>query len=339
MKTKSFLLLSILFAGGCGTNQKVSQDSLDKIFTSHYRHSIISKGDNLPDFDRKKDSLDLFLIALQQGIEPKEFQKKAGWSDGMMKEKTQLLIDKGWLINDDKGLRPTIFIASDKQGNELFEYGEPLANDIAQSIEKEIPSIREKLRSTGLSERYDFDSMSFLVLSDVLLDNWQIMEMEATYLKKENRPERHGKFYYASIMEHANTDFEPFGIYGNQVGRINDSTYLSIYGKNRIIVNERLRNDRTFGDSILNVALKLTPELNNFFYEIAKDYKPELLKILEGQTDYSHKVYEKSGYSDQIAYEEFFIWWYHFIYTSATNILAERNYLTIPLEGNFYYKQ
>jgi hypothetical protein len=181
--------------------------------------------------------------------------------------------------------------------------------------------------------------MSFLVLSDVLLDNWQLMEMETTYLKKENRPERHGKFYYASIMEHVNTDYEPFGIYGNQYGKINDSTYMSIYGNNRIIVNERLKNDIAFGDSILNVALKLTPELNHFFNEIAKDYKPKLLKILDEQTDYSREVYEKSGYSDEIAFEEFFIWWYHFIYTSATNILAERNYLTIPEGGNFYYKQ
>ncbi len=339
MKTNSFLLLSILLAAGCDYNKKSSQDLLNHIFITQYRHSIISRGDNLPDFDRKKDSINLFLVALHQGIKPKEFQKKAGWSDELMKEKTQFLIDKGWLVNDNKRLRPTVFIVSDEQGKELFEYGIPLATEIALSIEKEIPSIKEKFKTTGLSGNYDFDSMSFLILSDVLLDNWQIMELEATYLKKENRPERHGKFYYASIMEHANTDYEPFGIYGNQYGKINDSTYMSIYGKNRIIVNERLKNDSAFGDSVLNVALKLTPELYKFFEEIAKDYKEKLLKILDEQTDYSREVYEKSGYSDEITFEEFFLWWYHFIYTSATNILAERNYLTIPEGGNFYYKQ
>jgi hypothetical protein len=163
--------------------------------------------------------------------------------------------------------------------------------------------------------------------------------MEAAYLRKENRPERHGKFYYASIMEHANIDFEPFGIYGNQYGKINDSTYLSIYGNNRIVVNERLKNDSAFADSVLNAALKLNPELYNYFSEIAKDYRPKLLKILNERTDYSHNVFEKSGYSDEIAFEEFFIWWYHFIYTSATNILAKRNNLIIPKEGNFYYRE
>jgi len=339
MKTKSFLLLAILSAGSCDNNQKSQQDKLDHIFTTSYRQPIISKGDNIPDFDRRKDSINLFLVALHQRIKSEVFQKKAGWSDELMKEKIRLLTEKGWLANDDKGLRPTVFIVSDEQGNELYEYGLPLATKIAQSIEEEIPTIKEKFKATGFSDKYDFDSMSFLILSDVLLDNWQIMEMEAEYLKKENRPERHGKFYYASIMEHADLDYEPFGIYGNQYGRINDSTYMSIYGKNRIIVNERLKNDSAFRDSIFNIALKLTSELNNFFNEIAKDYKPKLLKVLNEQADYSREVYEKSGYSDEITFEEFFIWWYHFIYTSATNILAERNYLTIPEGGNFYYKQ
>jgi len=337
MKIKSLVLLFILFADGCGNNQKASQDKLNEIFISHYRHSIISKGDNLPDFDRRKDSLDLFLVALHQLIKPEDFQKKVGWSDEMMKEKTRFLIDKRWLVKNDKGFRATVFIVSAQQGKELYDYGKPIAKEIAQSIENEIPSIKEKFTKSGLFDNCTFDSMSFLILSDVLLDNWQIMEMEAGYLKKENRPERHGKFYYASIFENTNNAYEPFGIYGNQYGKINDSTYLSIYGNNRIVVNGRLKNDPAFRDSVLNAVLKLTTGQYSFFEEIAKNYKPKLLKILNEKTDYSRTVYKKTGYSDEIAFEEFFIWWYHFIYTSATNMLAERNKLTIPEGGNYYY--
>ena len=36
------------------------------------------------------------------------------------------------------------------------------------------------------------------------------------------------------------------------------------------------------------------------------------------------------------SFEEFFIWWYHFIYTKVTDILAENRVLTIPKEGNIY---
>ena len=338
MKTISLVLLSMLIEIGCSKHSLTVQEKIDNIFTSKFEHSIISKGDNLPDFNRRKDSIDLFLVALHEGIEPVKFQARAGWSDEKLKEKTQILISKGWLINDNKGLRPTVFIATDQQGKDLFIYGKPLAAAIAQSIESEIPFIKEKYETAGFSEKYDFNSMSFLILSDVLLDNWQLMHMEAAYLKKENRPERHGKFYYASIMENTHHDYEPFGIYGNQYGQINDSTYLSIYGNNRIIVNKRLKSDPAFRDSVLQAAIYLTPELYRFFEEIATDFRPKLLKILDEQTDYSRKIFEKSGYSNEISYEEFFIWWYHFIYTEATNILAERHVLVIPGEGNLYYR-
>jgi len=83
------------------------------------------------------------------------------------------------------------------------------------------------------------------------------------------------------------------------------------------------------GEKLIFGNKKLTINLNQG--------QTKLLKILNEQTDYSRKVFEKTVYSDEIAFEEFFIWWYHFIYTDATNILAKRNKLTIPKEGNFYY--
>lgn len=195
----------------------------------------------------------MFLVALHENISPREFQEKANWTDELLEKRIQFLKDRGWLMEDDQGIRPTVFIASDHQGKMLFKHGLPLAEDIADAIEIEIPGIMEKFHSRGLSDLYDFENMAFLVLSNVLLDNWQIMEMEASYLKKENRPERHGKFYYASIEENVNNAYEPFGIYGNQYGKINDSTYLSIYGNNRIVVNQRLKDDPAFRDSILSI--------------------------------------------------------------------------------------
>lgn len=338
MKTKPLFLLALIFMAGCSNNQNSSKEVLDYIFSTKYEHSIISKGDNLPNFDRRKDSIALFLVALHENIDPGVFQKKVNWSDEVLEERIQFLLERGWLIKDDRGIKPTIFIVSDHQGQDLFRYGLPLSEKIADVIEKEIPSILEKFHSYGLADQYDFENMSFLVLSNVLLDNWQIMQMEAAYLKKENRPERHGKFYYASISENVNNSYEPFGIYGNQYGKIDDSTYLSIYGNNRIVVNQRLQNDQAFKDSILNVALELTPALYNFFDEIASDFKPLLLQILDEQTAYSREVFELSGYADEIAFEEFFIWWYHYIYTQTTDILAERGRLIIPVGGNFYYK-
>jgi hypothetical protein len=337
MKAVLFILPIMLYATRPAFAQQPQVNKLDHIFKASYKHYIISKGDNRPDFDRKKDSIDLFLVALKNGITTDEFKKKAGWSDEKLKAKIRLLTEKGWLTTINNRLCPTVFIASEEDGKLLYDYAKPLAEAIARSIAEEVPSIKDKFRASGLDSKYNFEALSFLILSDVLLDNWQIMNMESAFLKQENRPLRHGKFYYAGIMEYSGSGYEPFGIYGNQSGRINDSTYLNIYGNNRIIANGKLTSDKAFRDSVLANLLKLTPELYAYFDDISAAYRPELLKILEEQRAYSMDVFKKSGYSDKIRFEEFFIWWYHFIYTSATDILAGKKLLLIPAGGNFYY--
>ncbi|MDP4223102.1 MAG: hypothetical protein Q8868_07300 [Bacteroidota bacterium] len=316
---------------------QTSDQKLENIFRRTYLSYIISKGDNRPDFDRKKDNIDRFLVALFKGVPVGDFMKKAGWTRDMLDEKVRLLTEKGWLKRDGDKLCPTVFIASEEEGKELYKYAGPLAVAIAESIAGSVPSIKEKFKELKLDPPCSFEDLSFLILSDVLLDNWQLMKMESAFLKQENRPERHGKFYYASIEESSETGYEPFGIYGNQSGRINDSTWLNIYGNNRITANRDLAN-KQFCDSVMAHSLILTTEIYNFFEEISDDYHPKLMKILEDNREYSMSVFRKTGYADQIKFEEFFIWWYHFIYTSATNILAEKGLIKIPPGSNFYYR-
>jgi len=143
MKSIAPLILVFCILSACSSNQKSTQEELNHIFNSKYEHSIISKGDNLPNFDRRKDSIALFLVALHENIEPREFQEKANWTDAVLEERIQFLIDRGWLMEDDQGIRPTVFIASDHQGKMLFKHGLPLSEDIADAIEKEIPGIMD----------------------------------------------------------------------------------------------------------------------------------------------------------------------------------------------------
>lgn len=333
---KILLLTFIILLLSASCRPQANEQKLDEIFNTTYWGPIISKGDNRPDFDRKKDNLDRFLVSLFYRIPAGEFMKKSGWTQEMYDSKVRFLKEKGWLKASDDKLIPTVFIVSGEIGNQLYEFAKPLSEAIARSIEESIPSIKAKFKDENLNNIYNFDEMSFLVLSDVLLDNWQIMEMESSFLKQENRPERHGKFYYAAVMENSGDGYEPFRIYGNQSGKINDSTWLNIYGNNRIIANENLAN-KHFQDSVLANCLRTSPELYRYFEEIAADFKPKLLKILEEKRDYSMEVFRKTGYADQIRFEEFFIWWYHFIYTEATNILVEKKILKLPETGNFYY--
>lgn len=331
---KQLLLLwgIVLFLYACNAPKQLN---LDTIFSSHFDHNMISSGPNFPDFKTRKDSIDLFLVALHEGHSIRKFQHKAGWDDSTLQQYITLLTSKQWLTPSPK-LRPTIFIANDTQGKALFEYSLPMALEIANSIEYQLPLVKVKYQQMALADKHDFESMSFLILSNVLLDNWQINDVERNFLKAPQRPERHGKYYYYSILENAGHPKEAFGIYGNQYRSVNDTLTIAVYGNNRNHVSKQLRADE-FVEKILQTAPIISEADNNHLVSMAAMYQPLLLSILEKHKGHSKYVYRTMGYAEEISFEEFFIWWYHFIYTNATNILAEKGLLKIPEEGNFYY--
>ena len=128
--------------------------------------------------------------------------------------------------------------------------------------------------------------MVFFILSDVLLYNWQINQVEEEYLKKNERPERHGKHYYYSIMENIKYPKGNFGIYGNQYRSLNDSMVLIIYGNNRNITNFKIQKDQSLLDSSIKNAPRITKYDYSIFERMAGDYTPDLIKILIENTYY-----------------------------------------------------
>jgi hypothetical protein len=68
IQAKPIILLSLIFTIGCSSFHTSPQRTLNSIFSNKYETYIISKGDNLPDFDRRKDSILLFLVALHEKI-------------------------------------------------------------------------------------------------------------------------------------------------------------------------------------------------------------------------------------------------------------------------------
>jgi hypothetical protein len=334
MKQQLLLWVFALTLSSCGTPKNTL--SLDAIFSGHFEHKMISSGPNFPDFYSKKDSLDLFLVALHEGVPVKQFQKRLAWVDTTTNNNIAFLESKNWLAQND-GLKPTIFIASNAQGEGLFSYGTPIALEIAHAIEEELYVIKIAYEKMAMSKSQSFDDLAFFILSDVLLDNWQINNVEREFLMTDQRPERHGKNYYYAIMENTTHPREEFGIYGNQYRSLNDSTALAIYGNNRNEATKRLTTDSEFKVSLLQTAAKLSKSDNEILKSMANNFKPELLRILAKNSEYMHAVYEKTGYAKEISFEEFFIWWYHFIYTDVTNMLAEKELLQLPEDGNFYY--
>lgn len=316
-KLKLLIIIFLLF--GKHAN---AQNNIDQIFKIEIEQSLISRDDNFPDFRTDKDSLDLFLFALHKGFSPTDFQNSVKFSDQKMLSLITLLENKNWLHKVNNQYKPTVFIVDEKDGALLYKYAKPISTKITKSIIKNLAQIKEQFGQTEISKTQSFQKWSFLVLSDVLLDSWQIKNVEKEFLKQDNRPLRHGKHYYYRISENTNPEIESFGIYGNQSEQIENKD-VSVYGNNR---RNLLKN------SFKNI---ISQSDNNLFKEMAGNYLPDLLKILENEREYSKKVYTKLGYDKEISFEEFFIWWYHFIYTQSTDEMNKKGILEIPTTGNF----
>lgn len=318
MKRRQLLLIICLLLG----KYINAQNKIDAIFKLKIEQSLISRGDNFPDFRTDKDSLDIFLFALHKGFSPDDFQKYTKFSDEKMSRLTTLLESKNWLHKVNNKYKPTVFIADAKDGELLYKYAKLISKRITKSIIKNLANIKLQFDKTEISKKQPFQKWSFLILSDVLLDSWQIDNVEKEFLKQEERPLRHGNHYYYNISENTNSKIESFGIYGNQSEQI-DNKDVCVYGNNRLDLQ---------ANSFENLICKSD---NDMFDEMAKSYLPHLLKILESEREYSKMVYTKLGYDKEISFEEFFIWWYHFIYTQSTNEMHKKGILTIPADGNF----
>ena len=325
----SLMAIVLMMTMGC---KEVNTPILERKFEC----SIISGGDNIPDFNIRKDSADFLLVYLHENKSLSDFKEDTKLNDETVNNTIGLLKSKDWLTEKNGKLIPSVFVATAKDGDKLYRYAKPISKQIADEIEKELPSIRAEFAKMDMAKKQSFEHWSFLILSNVLLDNWQIFEMEKNFLKRPDgreydRPLRHGKNYYACIVENVEKDREPFGIYGNAIMNFSDEKMIAVYGNNRYSSDyyQKLQySDNHISDEDYGVFIKM-----------ARDFLPKLLNILGGNREYIEKVYRETGYSQKTAFEEFFIWWYHYIYTQATNEMSDRGMLIIPPNGNFDYER
>ncbi|MGB5008260.1 MAG: hypothetical protein WBO39_15090, partial [Ferruginibacter sp.] len=300
------------------------------IFDVNLEHHLISSGDNRPDINLYKDSVVYFLYALHSGIQPEAFAWQAGWSDSMLKSKIRLLQQSDFLPNTDgEKLLPTCMIVTQETGQLLFAQSETVANEIADSIKIFIPFLQKEYPKLSFSGKQGFDDFSFFILSNVLLDNWQINNVEKEFVKQA-RTARHGKNYFYQIAElNPGDSLEVFGIYGNQV-LCNDTICVAVYGNRR----GKLNLADYFGRTGLPF---ISPADEELFKEMANLFKPQLIAVFEKYRETFVAAYQKSVYKNEISFAEYFMWYYHFIYTRVTEILAKRGLLKIPEGGNFFY--
>jgi hypothetical protein len=306
---------------------------LKKITNATFEIKQISRGSNNPDIDISKDSLDLLLIALHYKIPTQEIAKYFNWDNSITKKNTDLLVKNGLLKRKNNVFIPAMGIFTLETGNILIEKSQNIANEIADSIKIIIPKIKNIHTQMDISKKYSFNDLSFFYISDILLDMGQIGNIEKEFLRKE-RPLRNGKRYYLALLEKETTkNTEPFGIYGNQGLKNDDTIYIGVYG------NTRTKSNIGWNDyENKNIHYFNKKDFDIFYNQMPKVFLSTLIDVLEKNKPYFKNIYKELGCDKEITFNEFFIWWYHFIYSETTNKLMKDEIIKEPKNGLFYYK-
>jgi|GEM_PF-853462 len=332
MKTLKTLMtvLAVLILAGCSANKS---RTVDDILNSPFRVYQISGFDG-PNIDINNDSLAQFLVALHYDIPLSEIEQELNWSPETTESHINALIENKLLKKEGDDLKPALGVFTLERGKLMEVKARNVANEIADSVSGRLPEIRAIHDESNISQKHDFRELSLFYLSNVVLDNFQIEQVEEAFLNQE-RPLRNGSRYYLGIVEDdLAADTEPYGMYGNMGLHWSDSTGISVYGNRRTSSNPGWDNyeDKqihVFDEHDTELITRTMPEL--FF--------PTLLDILNRNRPDFEATYRELNFDDEISFEEFFIFWYHWIYTEATDVLIERDIITEPQNDMFYYQR
>lgn len=321
--------LSVLIFASCFTN---NNRTVDDILDSTFRVYQIS-GYQGPNIDIKKDSLTEFLTALHYDIPLSEIERELEWSPETTERHINDLIENKLLIKQGDDIQPNLGIITLERGNLLKEKAENVSNEIADSISAWLPEIKKIHNESHISQNHEFRELSLFYLSNVILDNFQIERVEEEFLN-QRRPLRNGSRYYLAIVEDdlANKT-EPYGIYGNRGLHWNDSTGIAVYGNQRTDSNVGWdnyedKNIHVFDEHDTQLITQKMPDL--FF--------PTLLGILNRNRPGFEATFQELNFDKEVSFEEFFIFWYHWIYTEVTDVLIARDIIQEPQNEMFYYQ-
>ncbi len=321
----------------------VSKNQSDKkeIKLSDWEFKMVSRGANKPDFKTTFDSIQYIPILIHKGYSTAEIKQFFQWNEEEFNTKLDKLINNGFLIRKEMEYVPSIMVISNKEALRIRKELKPIAESIVGAIVDLKDSIQTKTQGINCFSKFEFEDLSLLVLSNILLDSGQLGNIEREYLKKE-RPLRNGKRYYASYQQKGTTGFEALGIYGNHI-EMDSGFALCRYGNQRynkdvVDMNAQILTDYK---TLENKESFEFPIISNTCYQEIQDladyFLPYLMKIFNVHTALLRDSFQNSQYSLEVSYEEYFMWAYHILYSQVTDMLIDLRLISVPKEKVSFY--
>ncbi len=199
--------------------------------SAEFETKFISRGNNFPAVNVNQENRARLLFLAASGASAGEIRAQLGMDEAAFDARVQELIDAELLRRVDGELSPRVAVMTRDSVAAHMRVDPDLVAAAADFVIDAADDAQDV--SAVAAPGFDASSVSLLVLSNVLLDNWQINAVERDVLHAE-RPLRAGARYYMALMQKADgAETEAFGIYGNNVSRYMSGVVVSIYGNNR----------------------------------------------------------------------------------------------------------
>ena len=232
-----------------------------------FESGLIAALNDRPSLNMKANKLIEICVALHGRKEAAAIEEDLGISSAELRGRIDSLVTAGLVKRSPSGRLLPNFMVITLRDARWMAPSEKMVEAAGRLIEHRLPDIRARAESIPAVCRTGFSRNAFLILSNVLLDNWQIPNVETKFLKAEP-PLRDGRRYYYAIFEKpASQRNEAFGIYGNGMVTLRN-VQLGVYG-----------NKRYDGSTLLS----LTREefTRRFEFPPQADIKAEVASLLE----------------------------------------------------------
>ena len=232
-----------------------------------FETKMISSGDNFPTVNMRTNRLTSICVALHRQTPAASIASDLGISLDELQSRIDSLIKAELAKKAPSGrVLPTFLVVTLDDAQWLAPSGK-MVEATGRLIADKLPAIQARAEKIPAIRKTGFSRNALLVLSDVVLDNWQIGNVEDKFLKAE-RPLRDGRRYYYAVFEKpASQKSEAFGIYGNagfNLGKV----MFGMYG-----------NRRYDGSTLFSTSKDELVKL--FEFPPQSDLQAELAKVLE----------------------------------------------------------
>jgi hypothetical protein len=320
--------------------------------------AVASSAQQSPAIDTDDASMAQLCIELDRGHSAQAIARTLRWPLPKVQARIDALVAAQLLRREDSGAYTPMFVTVTAADAKRFHAIDPaLVDTVAAAVERQQSQLQDRFMRALHVDADQARPLSLIALGDVLFDRWQVRNVRKEFLPGFP-PARAGKEFYLLASEDESGPRAALGFYSHSEQRYGD-TLVVTFGHARTadpfaagtpqLATQRIESYLAFARG----ATPASPELRAAglvrkgrpalavvsqadyatLPAITDDFRDELLRLLMADRSKIHAAYEASRYAQRVSFQEFALWWYHFVYADVIDRLIKHGTIDVPEAG------